>query len=64
MRGETTAEAVARFRAKFPGARGHLLVVPERVRTAEDEAAFAVEFKEQQKRSLAAARSSRPQENV
>jgi hypothetical protein len=62
-RGETTAEALARFRAKFPGARGHLLVVPERVRTPEDEAAFAVEFKRQQERSLAEAKSRRPQEN-
>ena len=65
-RDETTADALARFRAAFPGARrGHsLLVVPERVRTPEDSAAFDVEFKEQQERSLAAARSPRPQENI
>jgi hypothetical protein len=65
-RGESTVEALARFRAAFPTARrGHsLLVVPERVRTPEDEAAFAMEFKEQQERSLAAARSPRPQENI
>jgi hypothetical protein len=64
-RDETTAEALARFRTEFPGARrGHsLLVVPERVGTPEDEAAFAVAFKEQQERSLAAARSPRPQES-
>jgi hypothetical protein len=37
--------------------------VPERVRTPEDEAAFAVEFKRQQERSLAEAKSRRPQEN-
>jgi len=65
-RGETTIDALARFRATFPSAlRGHsLLIVPERVRTPEDELAFAVEFKEQQECSLAAARSPRPQENI
>jgi hypothetical protein len=66
QRNESTAEALARFRAKFPGARGQLLVVPERVRTPEDEAEFAIAFKLQQERSLADARSlrpSRPQEN-
>ena len=64
-RGETTADALARFRSDFPSARrGHsLLVVPERVRTPEDEAAFDVAFKEQQERSLATARSQRPQES-
>jgi hypothetical protein len=62
-RDETTAEALARFATAFPRARGHsLLIVPERIRTPEDEAAFDVAFKEQQERSLATARSQRPKE--
>jgi hypothetical protein len=64
-RDETIGDARARFAATYPDAkRGHsLLIVPERVRTPEDEAAFDVAFKLQQERSLAEARSMRPKES-
>jgi len=57
-RDETISEAVTRFRAQFPAARGHsLLVVPERVCTSEEEADFAVRFKAQQCQLIADARN-------
>jgi hypothetical protein len=60
--GETTADARARFSAAYPDLpRGHrLLIVPNRVRTVEDEADFARRFKVQQEALVAEARSSRP----
>ena len=62
--GETIDAALRRFANRYPNApRQHrLLVVPQRVQTAEDQAAFAERFKAQQDRSLAAARSAKPKE--
>jgi len=64
MAGETTADAKAKFAAKFAGRfrRGHrVLVLPRRVRD-EDREAFEQGFHEQQTRLVAEARASRPKE--
>jgi hypothetical protein len=60
-RDETTAEARARFAAKYPDApRGHrLLVVPGRDRSAADNAQFEVGFRAQQTTLIANAKSER-----
>lgn len=57
-RHETTAEALARFEELYRMVRGHrLLVVPERDRTAEDEADFNAKFFAQQSKLIADAKS-------
>lgn len=61
QRGESSADALARFRAEYAGKfpkRHGLIVVPATVETPEDAAAFAIEFQAQQSQLVATARSA------